>query len=70
MVEHELDTALEALRIIAGGLSSDNGGPDFMIMTRDEFHSAMWSWSQKIAREALSEIEGLSEESGQFGVGA
>lgn len=59
----ERDEAREALRIIAGGLiSPENGGP---LLNEDtdpaEFRSAMWSWSQRIARTAIDAARGEGE---------
>lgn len=50
-------TEREALEIIAGGYTSRfPGAPDPMTATSPaEFRSSMWTWSQQVARSALSE---------------
>lgn len=52
----EADTgrAHEALKNIAGGLiSKSNGGPS-LDLGPEEFRHQMWTWSQKMARDALA----------------
>ena len=47
---------VEALDTIAKGMTNNfPGAPDVMEVTPAEFRSAMWSWSQEVARAAIKE---------------
>ena len=59
--EHEakLTAAEKALRVIAGGYTSEfPGAPDVMTATPEQFRSDMWTWSQKVAKSAITKVEG------------
>lgn len=48
----------EALRLIAGGFAmKSNGGPPLLLLNKHTYRYAMWTWSQKMAREALAAEE-------------
>lgn len=49
---------LAALETIAGGHTARfPGAPDVMTMAPDDFRHAMWSWSQEVARAAVSKAK-------------
>ncbi|MDJ0894836.1 MAG: hypothetical protein QNJ92_06810 [Alphaproteobacteria bacterium] len=80
--QEQLSELHKALTTIAQGMTSDfPGAPDVMACSRNEFRGEMWSWSQRVAKDALLryrqalqivEEEEREEElaNGQFGVGA
>jgi len=50
----EVERLRAALDAIGGGHTDRfPGGPDVMKGTPEEFRLGMWTWSQKVAREAL-----------------
>jgi hypothetical protein len=56
--EIEVERLQRALKTISGGHATpSNGGPDINETGADQFRHAMWTWSQRIAREALNHEE-------------
>ena len=56
--ERERDELREALDIIARGYTDRfPGAPDAMTSTPEDFRSAMWAWSEHVARAALAKWE-------------